>query len=377
MRIKMLLFVVLGCLFYVLSSSSIGTFLLPPPERTVTNFNADWQYLASNLTDVAALESQQAWKDVDLPHTWNQWDALDLVPGYRRDGGWYRKTIALGDFGLARYVLYFEGANISTTVYVNGQQAGGHVGGYLGFRIDITDYLKSGEENTITVRVDNGYNPDVIPSQKADFFFYGGITRDVRLEVLPPIHLEHIAISTPEVSTEQAQTELSITINDPSALDEDYTIKSRIIEPNSGATVAERTVSATAIEDGQLVLPAIHTPRLWSPDRPQLYQVVVQLYRNEILVDEKVESIGYRWFHFEPYGAFYLNGERLLLRGTHRHEEHAGYGAAMPNSLHRQDMEQIKAMGANFVRLGHYPQDPEVYRACDELGLIVWDELPR
>jgi beta-galactosidase len=115
---------------------------------------------------------------------------------------------------------------------------------------------------------------------------------------------------------------------------------------------------------------------LWSPENPHLYTVVTQLLQSEKVIDEKTETSGYRWFKFEPYGAFFLNGERLLLRGTHRHEEHAGYGAAMPNELHRKDIELIKEMGANFIRLGHYPQDPEIYKACNELGLIVWDELP-
>ncbi len=377
MKIKLLLIVGLWGIFQVLSSSSIGAFLLSPQERITENFNADWQYLASNLTEVAALHEQQAWQNVTLPHSWNQWDALDLEPGYRRDASWYRKKVTFGDYGPARYILYFEGANISTEVYVNGQQAGGHIGGYVGFRIDITDHVKKGEENTIAVRVDNAYNPDVIPSQKADFFIYGGITRDVWLEILPPLHLTNIVVSTPEVSAEQATTHLRIAVNDPAKLDDDYSLVCRIIEPNSGATMAEQSFSAAALKSGEaLVMPIINNPRLWSPDQPHLYQVETRLLRDGVFIDKKTETVGYRWYHFEAYGAFFLNGERLLLRGTHRHEEHAGYGAAMPNTLHRRDMEQIKEMGANFLRLGHYPQDPEVYRACNELGIIVWDELP-
>ncbi|MEM1215382.1 MAG: glycoside hydrolase family 2 TIM barrel-domain containing protein, partial [Bacteroidota bacterium] len=376
MKVKLVLLVVLCGLFYLLSSSSLGTILLPLEKRNTENFNQDWEYLPNNVKEVAALSAQASWQTVELPHTWNQWDALDLVPGYRRDAGWYRKKVVFGDVGDARRILYFEGANVSTDVYVNGQRAGGHVGGYVGFRIDITDYIKQNEENTIAVRVDNGYNPDVIPSQKADFFIYGGIVRDVWLEVVPAVHLSRIAIRTPEVSEKQAQTHLEITVNDPAAIREEYTIKSRLIEPNSGATILTHDTLAREVLGNSFPLPVLKNPRLWSPVLPQLYQLVVQLYRAGTLVDEQTETVGYRWYHFEPYGAFYLNGERLLLRGTHRHEEHAGYGAAMPNHLHRQDMEQIKAMGANFVRLGHYPQDPEVYRACDELGLIVWDELP-
>ena len=100
------------------------------------------------------------------------------------------------------------------------------------------------------------------------------------------------------------------------------------------------------------------------------------MLENGIEKDKIEDKVGFRWFEFKDNGPFFLNGKRVLIRGTHRHEEHAGVGAAMSNEQHRKDMESIKEMGANFVRLAHYPQDPEVYKACDELGLLVWDELP-
>ena len=120
----------------------------------------------------------------------------------------------------------------------------------------------------------------------------------------------------------------------------------------------------------------ISNPILWDTKNPYLYNLTVNLKEEGKTVDKVNEKVGFRWFEFKDYGAFYLNGNRLKLRGTHRHEEHAGVGSAMSNKQHRADMELIKEMGANFVRLAHYPQDPEIYKACDELGLLVWDELP-
>ena len=345
--------------------------------RKIENINANWQYLENNLPDINSLADQHGWQSIDLPHTWNQWDAVDNSPGYRRDASWYQKELFIEKVDKAQYLLYFEGVNITSEIYVNGKKAGMHVGGYVGFEVDISAFVKKGQNNTISIRVDNSYNPDVIPSQKADFFIYGGITRDVWLKVLPEVNLKRIQITTPEVAKTNASTHLQLEFHNADLLDKRFVIKSMVLDPSTNNIVAEKTIKGNDIKNGDtFILPSIKNPKLWSPDRPQLYQVVTQIFRKKKLVDEKIETIGYRWFRFDDYGAFYLNGKRLLLRGTHRHEEHAGYGAAMPNELHRRDIEQIKGMGANFLRLGHYPQDPEIYKACNEHGVIVWDELP-
>ncbi|MEM9260163.1 MAG: glycoside hydrolase family 2 TIM barrel-domain containing protein, partial [Bacteroidota bacterium] len=197
------------------------------------------------------------------------------------------------------------------------------------------------------------------------------------LELLPTTHLENVLISTPAVSKERAVTSISFTLN-AGAKPAKRAVKISIQEVGStkpSLTLTEDITSPFG-EKITISLPELKQPKLWSPATPNRYTVAVTLLEDNQIVDQHTTSIGYRFYTFTPNGPFLLNGERLLLRGTHRHEEHAGYGAAMPNALHRKDLEMIKDLGANFVRLGHYPQDPEVYRACDELGLIVWDELP-
>ncbi len=346
-------------------------------ERRIININEDWKYLEEDVSTVSELASKTNWRKINLPHTWNQWDAVDNSPGYRRDVSWYQKDLLIEEFEDAQYILYFEGINISSEIFLNGQLVGKHVGGYVGFEIDITSYVQKGQENNVAVRVDNSFNPDVIPSQKADFFIYGGITRDVWLKILPSTNIQSIIVKTPKVSKNTAETTLQIQFNKTNNIGSKHQIKSEIIDLSSNKVVSQKTIKAgEIIRNNAVILPSISNPKLWSPNEPNLYQVVIQLLDGKKLVDEKKETIGYRWYAFEDYGAFYLNGEKLLLRGTHRHEEHAGYGAAMPNELHRKDIELIKELGVNFLRLGHYPQDPEVYKACDELGIIVWDELP-
>lgn len=342
-------------------------------QRQLLSINSNWLYAQDNSKTISDVKTK--WNNISLPHTWNQYDVVDATPGYRRDASWYKKSIDVPKVKDAKYFLYFEGANITSTLYVNGKLVGEHIGGYVAFEYDITPYVKAGKRNNIAVRVDNSYNIHVIPSQKADFYIMGGITRDVWLKIVSSSHIQSLQISTPAVSKTSASTVAKVNINQDKSLKADE-ISIDIIDPVTKQSVTSNKTKVTEGGELNIELPKIANPRLWSPSLPQRYEAVVKLYSKGKIIDHVSDKIGYRWFNFEPYGAFFLNGERLLIRGTHRHEDHAGTGPAMSNAQHVSDMVLIKEMGANFVRLAHYPQDPSVYNACDSLGLIVWDELP-
>lgn len=352
------------------------------PVRIDTNIDAGWLYLERPLSRVADLDTvpAAAWQHVDLPHTWNRFDTVDPVPGYRRSASWYRRTLDLRRIAApagARYLLHFDDANTVADIYVNGRRAGGHVGGYVGFDVDITPYVRRDGHDRVDVRVDNSDDPELIPSDKSDFVIYGGLTRDVWLCVRPPVSIAHIAIATPAVSRDSATTTVVTELANPAHERGSAMLDVAVVDPH-GRVVARDSARVVLAAGGSdtLRLRAIRNPALWSPTSPVLYHVEVSLRRAGREVDRTREPVGYRFFSFEPNGPFYLNGERLLIRGTHIHEEAAGYGAAMPNAMYRHDMELIKSMGANFVRLAHYPHDPEFYRAADSLGLMLWDELP-
>ncbi len=341
--------------------------------RSKTNINNDWLYIENNTNSLDDALEQTKWISIDLPHTWNALDATDVIPGYRRSASWYKKELHVETLIIGQnYSLYFEGVNIESEIYVNGKKVGGHIGGYIGFEVDITSVIKKGK-NEVLVRADNSYNPEVIPSQKSDFFIFGGITRDVWLEEKPTQHLTNLKITTPKVSEKNAS--LYATVNIRNAKNSSETKIKAILTDTDGNTVLEDIFDVNK-SVSEINFKNIKNPNLWDTENPNLYTLHVSLLNNDKIQDEISEHVGFRWFEFKDHGAFYLNGKRLLLRGTHRHEEHAGVGAAMSNELHRKDMELIKEMGANFVRLAHYPQDPEIYKACDELGLLVWDELP-
>lgn len=364
---KQILSFILLCFFFCLST------YVSIAQRTKENLNTNWYYLEDNSSAIPVVRHKGNWIKINIPHSWNSLDATDLEPGYRRSASWYKKTINFAAISKNQsYLLYFEGANITTKVFVNGREAGSHIGGYLAFNIEISSYIKTGD-NEILVRVDNSYNPEIIPSQQADFFIFGGITRDVWLLTIPKNHIEHLKINTPNVSVKQAALNVDVQINEFTKNNK-ISLKAVLIDPN-GKTIAVKNTSIKG-KVTNIKFNDINNPELWDVDDPNLYTLRVTLLENNIEKDKIEEKTGFRWFEFKDYGPFYLNGRRLKLRGTHRHEEHAGVGAAMTNEQHRKDMESIKEMGANFVRLAHYPQDPEIYKACDELGLLVWDELP-
>jgi beta-galactosidase len=341
--------------------------------RTAQVINGNWSYLEHATEELNNAKAQTNWVNINLPHTWNSEDVTDNEPGYRRSISWYKKDVLIEKIINDRqYFLYFEGSNITTTVFVNGQRAGNHIGGYIGFEIDITPYIKKGK-NEVYVKVDSGYNPDIIPSQKSDFFIYGGITRDVWLKTKPSTAIGKIQVTTPKVSKESASLQVAVPIESKEDL-KGYGVEVILKSPDGDVVISK----TGPVQGGAatITIENIVEPKLWDIDNPNLYTIDVFLKKGKKEMDKVSDRVGFRWFEFVENGPFFLNGRRVLLRGTHRHEEHAGVGAAMSNELHRKDMEMIKEMGANFVRLAHYPQDPEIYKACDELGLLVWDELP-
>lgn len=338
--------------------------------REKINLNQNWFYLEDNTDYCDLIKSPKTWVVVDLPHSWNKYDAVDQEPGYRRDASWYQKELFIPIIQSdKKYFLEFEAVNIKSEVYVNNKLAGKHLGGYIGFKYDITQFLTAGK-NEILVKADNSIDRSIIPSQKSDFFIYGGITRDVWLDVIPKSHLDSLRIVTQNVSNNSA--ELSAAFSSENIIENSKAVIS--INDPWGKVILEKEYLLK--KNNLISLPKISDPVLWSVDEPNLYSINIKIKSNNEFIDSISESFGLRWFEFKEHGAFYLNGKRLKLRGTHRHEEFAGLANALPNEMHWNEMKMIKDMGANFVRLAHYPQDPVVYKACDELGLLVWDELP-
>jgi beta-galactosidase len=214
----------------------------------------NWQYLENATKDLSKAKTMNDWEAINLPHTWNANDTTDVITGYRRDGSWYRKAVTLEPQSDKRYFLHFEAAQMKASVYVNGKNAGSHVGGYVSFDIEISEHLVAGE-NEIFVRVDNGIDKNLVPSQKADFFKYGGLTRDVWIMTTPQNRLKQVRVNTPDVSKKRAL----ITLNPITDTNDNLTgqiYRSTITAP-SGDIVAR----------GEALEFTVENPALWSPDQ--------------------------------------------------------------------------------------------------------------
>lgn len=352
-----------------------------PQARTKTLLNNDWTFVRSD--DPAA--KAEDWKPVTLPHTWNADDTLDDEPGYYRAACWYRRELKL-DHPLAgkRLFIYFEGANQVAEVHVNGMKAGSHIGGYSAFAFDITGLVKANETNVITVRVDNTFNED-IPPLTADFNFYGGIYRDVWLIETSDLHFgitdsasPGVTITTPDIANGTGTVKIEGKVVNDSGRPRNLDVVTSIFDA-SGKQVANSVSSAKALTNVQSSFntrQAVKSPRPWSTDDPYLYSVRISIREGGKVIDEITQPLGFRWYKFDADKGFFLNGKHLNLRGVNRHQDFLGLGNALPNDYHVRDMQIIKDMGFNFVRLAHYPQDPAVLDACDRLGLVVWEETP-
>jgi len=332
-----------------------------------------WEYYRGQLGGIwevwrgAKASDNVAWQTVELPHCFNARDAVDPDEAYYQGPGWYRANIATANpFPNGRTLLHFEGAGQKTEVWVGKNRLARHVGGYDEWVVDITDAAANQKTVPVAIFCDHSRDLEMIPSSLSDFNLYGGLYRYVNLRYMPAISLERVHVHDGAVSAR---------LYSPGGPKDNVTLDVRITDPSGKLLHTESRTVKTWTGEQQIARFKIDAPQLWSPAKPDLYKCTVSLKSShgETTVEER---FGLRTVEWVEHGPFKLNGERLLLRGTSRHEDHAGLGAAMTEDLIRKEMLMIKEMGANFIRLAHYQQSRIVLDLCDELGLLVWEEIP-
>jgi len=352
-------------------------------SRITIRCNADWLFTDADCPDGASVACNESrFVPVCLPHTVHIMPHADIDTSVFARVSWYRKHIDIpAGYKGKRLFLEFEGVSKVATVFVNGKLAGEHAGAYTPFTIDITGSVAAGGNNVIAVKVDSRQNKNLPPEGiNVDYMIGGGIVRNVNLIVTNPLRIDNVFAHLDK--------------NNPACL----VVKTAVVNDNAFSSQCHcRTVivdaAGTVVATGQSLAQAVaagagHTfdyacqplsnAHLWHPDHPFLYQVFTQLYTGDAATDDVLFKFGFRTILFnKTTGRFLINGNPLKLFGLNRHETFPFIGRAAADRLQEKDADILKYdLGCNIVRCSHYPQSPAFLNRCDEIGLMVLEEVP-
>ncbi|MGA9638542.1 glycoside hydrolase family 2 protein, partial [Flavobacterium sp.] len=381
---------------FVLASSFTGE----AQTRIKKSINYGWKFhlgdpdqklYTSDLDD-------SKWESVNVPHSLeltsmnlngNKDDKYQKT--FMRNVGWYRKSIDVTANKSKKVFLEFEGSHQITDVWVNGKHVGQYaVGGYTPFHFDISNFVVYGSKNLVTVKADNRRN-EVTPPDPGpmDYIKFGGLYRDVYLVETNTLYqtfnwesdISGQNITTPTVDPVNLNGTVNIKtgIRNETNQIQKTTVINRIID-DKGVVVLKLTQTKDIPAGAEVQFNEIGSIEndfhLWSTDNPYLYRVNTTIYKNETLVDETECKMGFRKIEISKTQGVLLNGKPIKLVGVNRHQHYGFIGDAMPNSLHYKDALQLKKLGMNVIRTAHYPQDNALIEACDELGILIYEEAP-
>ena len=383
-QIRQLIFAVAGMLFPAMAAAETLPVIQNVNAYESLSLNGEWNYIVDvqeegyydyrmKPTPWGFFRNAKPQKPEDLieydfdksptmqiPGDWNTQDERLF---FYEGTVWFKKSWdlppALSQGGGVRYLLYFGAVNYDCRVWVNGKEAGHHVGGFTPFNFDVTEMLKEGE-NTVIVKVDNKRHAENVPTQIFDWWNYGGITRDVKLVKVTPVYIEDYNVQM--VSLEGRRLAFSARLNKAEA---GHTVTIDIPELKLKKTV-------TTDADGKVQMYAKFKPLLWSPENPKLYQMNITLDDATTIDDE----IGFRTIETRDKQIL-LNGQPIFLKGISIHDEKAnGGGRANSTEDAHQLLTWAKELGCNFVRLAHYPHNEYMVREAERMGILVWSEIP-
>lgn len=349
--------------------------------KSTTDFTSDWRFWLGDVKDAETVEfDDSSWRVLNLPHDWSIEGDFDVAHPSGAGGGalpggigWYRKSFLMSrDMKGKKVFIDFDGVYMNSEVYLNGVLLGKRPNGYISFRYDLTPYLKQNGTNILAVKVDNNKQPN------SRWYSGSGIYRDVRLQVLNPVHVDlwGTYITTPEVSTSRALMDVQTTIKNDWEKNVEVEVTS-IVHDRDGKEICKEVeniqvqLSDTAICTQRLTL---DRPHIWSLDKPYLYQVKTELRVNGNLTDTYYTTTGIRTFRFDAHKGFFLNDQPIKINGVCMHHDLGCLGSVANTRAIERQLEILKEMGCNGIRCSHNPPAPELLDLCDRMGFIVMDE---
>jgi beta-galactosidase len=351
--------------------------------RMILPMNRGWLYNSKAASGATGRElDETSFERVVVPHTnkklpWHSFTEQEytFVSTYRRH---FKLPAATANH---RVFVDFEGVMTASTVWLNGQRLGEYKGGYTPFSFELTPYLNASGDNVLAVEVDSTERADIPPfGYEIDYLTFGGIYREVSLRVVPETFLENVFAAPKNVLTKPA-VDVKCYLDHPAGAGHDrYSLTAEVLDGDRVLGKATNEISAASLSDRDaahtLEIAELEKVDLWDLEHPRLYQVRVRLSRNGSVVDEQVRRIGFREATFTDHG-FSLNGKVIKLRGLDRHQTFPYVGQAMPGRVQRRDADILRTnFRCNIVRTSHYPQSRHFLDRCDEIGLLVLEEIP-
>lgn len=369
----------------------------PTTNRTKENINLGWKFSKMSEASekpVAVSFDDSKWEAVSIPHNpdpvsiWldsvtYHWSQKEFI----RDHNWYRKQMVINVEENEKVFIEFEGVHSATELWVNGKQVGRfEINGYIPHHFDITAFVKSGELNTIAIDADHSFDPTIAPDpDESDYVRWGGIYRDVYLVKTNKLHVNFpwedfdagVHITTPSVKKQNGTVSVKTTVANEYTQTADCHIETMLIDADG--YVIKKLKSSAKIKGGNTktfrqTTEITDNYRLWSPDNPYLYRAVSVIYMDNKAVDFVENKFGFRSLELVDGEGLLLNGEPFFMVGVNRHQNYPHIGDAVPNAMHYEAALRYKQAGINAIRLSHYPQDNSFIEACDELGILLYEE---
>ena len=343
-------------------------------------FNENWCFKLSDVKDGALTSLNDSnWRQLNLPHDWTVEGVYSpdkaSATGYLPGGiGWYRKTFSVPTSEKGNKVyIYFEGVYNHSEVFINGNSVGKRPNGYISFMYDLTPYVKFGQENLISVKVDHSLDAD------SRWYTGSGIYRNTYLVYASPVHIDlwGVYFKASNVTNKKADVSVETTINNETDKVGSVLISYQLIDPATGKTVATSSKNLKTESNKKTTATqtfSITSPKRWSLEHPNLYTLKTIVTRNGKEIDRNEQQIGIRSLTFDSNKGFALNGVWTKVKGVCIHHDAGCLGSAVPREVWKRRLSTLKEMGCNAIRLSHNPQAPDVYELCDQLGILVMDE---